>query len=220
MNYSVLIADQHKLFRECLAELFNISRPHLEILQAETGTEALFLLSQFQPKIMLINLGLSEVNGFQIMKKLNKSKSTTKVILMHNDGAKEVIQMSKKIGAAGFVSKEIGIQTLFSVFEQVETSNSFICHEWFDQQKLSNSISTTCLEDLVSAIEDLSNNERNVLRLFCQGFSTKEVAELLHVKTKSVDNYKNRIGRKINIDPDQYFLDWLRKNHEQLKLVV
>ncbi|MCC5923422.1 MAG: response regulator transcription factor [Crocinitomicaceae bacterium] len=220
MSYSILVADHQNLFRECLVELLKYRKPDLKILEAQTGTETLFVLSQFKPTILIINLGLPELNGFHIIKKLNKYHSETKVILLHNYVTREIIQISKKIGATAFVSKKAGLEMLFNTIAQVEVSNEFVCLEWFENKNIKTSLNTSCLEDLVFTIEDLSKNERNVLKLFCQGFSTKEVAELLHIKTKSVDNYKNRIGRKINISPDEYFLDWLRKNHEQLKLVV
>lgn len=217
MISTILIADDHDLFRKSLIVALKEYYPSAEYIEAADGNEVIEIVKNNTPDIILLDILMPQKNGIQTLKKLKDLNVSSKIAMLSAQSSKEFISIAKKYDANGYFTKHISPDMLAEAMLRIVTSNLFICTEWFSLEFKENSI---FIDNLLTNLKRLSKREKEVLKWFFKAYNTKEVAEKLCVKMKSVDNYKNRISKKMELPPDLYFQDWIRKYGEFLTLVI
>lgn len=190
------IVDDHKLFREGIASLLRAYKDLSIIFSASNGIDFLSELSNKENEIniVLLDLEMPQMDGFAVLKKLKELKTGIKAIIltMHNED--ELIYDLIKLGAKGLLSKNANIKEVVDAIRLVNNDELYFNEEV--SKLLIQRIAKN--EKVSSAIPDssLSEREKEIIRLICNEFTIKEIADKLFISERTVDTHKRNIFEK------------------------
>jgi len=188
---TVLIADDHKLFRQGMVAMLGEAKSIKVIGEASNGFEALELLAELQPDVMLLDIEMPQVDGFEVLKKVNKSTLQTKVLVLTMHSSAEFIKNIVKAGAAGYLKKDSDKQLLLAAIAELHNKGSYYPPE------------TTHL--VLKSLQErhkgelISPREKEVVTLIAEGMTTKEIAEKLFLSKHTIESHRQNILLKLDI---------------------
>lgn len=189
----LIIADDHELFRNGLAELLRKHDDIKIVKSVADGVEFMELInSPFEADIVLLDITMPNMDGFQVLKELKNLNSNIKpiVISMHNDG--NYIAKCAKMGAYGYLLKNTDEAELILAIRSVSNGKKYFSAEI--SEKMINFMSTQSISENV-----LSNKETEVLGLISKGLTTKEIAEKLFVSSRTIETHRANILKKLEV---------------------
>lgn len=192
MSIHLLLADDHGVLRDGLRFLLE-AQPNLQVIgEAANGRQAVQQAAQLRPDIVVMDIGMPELNGIEATRQIQQTCPNTQVIILSMHSMAEHVQRAFQAGARGYVLKEaIGA-------ELVDAINTV----YLGQRYLSPKIADITLADLAADYHDplrqLSAREREVLQLVVEGQSSAEIASRLFLSPKTVETYRVRIMQKLN----------------------
>lgn len=163
------------------------------VAEVSDGREAVRKSGELKPDIILMDISMPVLNGFMATKQIVKEYPGIKVLAltMHEDG--ETVQQILKAGASGYIVKKSAASDLFRAIEAICRGEAFF----------SPSISLIVLEGYNSAREEtkeiLTSREMEVLQLFAEGHSNRDIASSLYISVKTVENHKENIKKKLGL---------------------
>lgn len=193
-SISVLIADDHALVRAGIRALLEKIEGITVVGEAGSGSEALELVSQLNPNLLLLDLTMPDGGGFEVLDHVTKQFPDIRVIVLTVHEAGEYAMRALREGAAGFLPKsaastelELAIQTVIrgEVYISPETSRKTL----LDYRKGTK-------RDLLAT---LSPRQREVLRLIAEGRTTKQIAQVLEISVKTVETHRSQLMERLNI---------------------
>jgi len=189
----LIIADDHELFRNGLAELLR-KHDDIKIVQSVgDGIQFMELINtNFEADIVLLDITMPNMDGFQVLKELNNTVSAIKpiVISMHNDG--NYIAKCAKMGAYGYLLKNTDESELILAIRSVSLGKKYFSAEI--SEKMINFMSTQSISEDI-----LSNKETEVLGLISKGLTTKEIAAQLFVSSRTIETHRANILKKLEV---------------------
>lgn len=189
----LIIADDHELFRKGLAELLRKHDDIKIVKSVADGFEFMELLnSQFEADIVLLDITMPNMDGFQVLKELKALASDIKpiVISMHNDG--NYIAKCAKMGAYGYLLKNTDESELIFAIRTVNNGKKYFSAEI--SEKMINFMSTQSISENV-----LTNKETEVLELISKGLTNKEIAAKLFVSSRTIETHRANILKKLEV---------------------
>lgn len=195
---NILLADDHPIFRKGLKSLISDHFQDSSISEADNGVEALEQMKNEQFNVVILDIDMPEKSGIDVLKEIADREYTTKAIVltMHNDEL--FFNESFNHGSVGFLLKEDSSKEIIDCIESVLNGFPYVSKRiepFLANRKQFNSR----MNALKEAIDSLSTAERNTLKLVAKNKTSREIAELLFVTEKSVENYRSRICRKLNV---------------------
>ena len=191
---TILIVDDHKLIRDTWSFILN-SDPRFQVIaESDSGKEAIDLAENNRPNIILMDINMSPMNGFEATKEIRKVSPESKIIgvSMHSQPAyaKKMLQ----VGAMGYITKNSSKEEMIGAISEVAQGNKYICHE------VKAILSEQILEDNEKPdINLLSQREIEIIELIKQGQSSKEIAQQLNITLKTVEVHRHNILKKLNL---------------------
>jgi two-component system, NarL family, response regulator NreC len=189
----LIIADDHELFRKGLAELLRKHEDIKIVKSVADGLEFMELVnSQFEADIVLLDITMPNMDGFEVLKELKTLNSHIKpiVISMHSDG--NYIAKCAKMGAYGYLLKNTDESELILAIRNVYKGKKYFSAEI--SEKMINFMSTQSISENV-----LSNKETEVLGLLSKGLTTKEIATKLFVSSRTIETHRANILKKLEV---------------------
>ncbi|WP_211226580.1 response regulator [Pedobacter glucosidilyticus] len=189
----LIIADDHELFRIGLAELLKKHDDIKIIKSVADGVELMEILnSQIQVDIVLLDLTMPNMDGFQVLREIKNLNSNIKpiVISMHSVG--NYIAKCAKMGAYGYLLKNTDESELVFAIRNVYKGKKHFSSEI--SEKMINFMSTQSISENV-----LSNKENEILGLISKGLTTKEIAAKLFVSTRTIETHRTSILKKFEV---------------------
>ncbi len=192
MPIRVVLADDHVLVRQSLKAL--LEREGIQVAgEASDGQELVRLISNLRPDVAVVDISMPIMNGLEAARELHKSSPKTRTILLTRHDEDQYVTEALRAGVKGYVLKNQAANDLVDAIHQV-------CRGGF---YLSPGISQTVVEAYLSKTErpadPLTARERQVLQLIGEGKSTKEVACLLGISTKTAESHRARLMQKLDI---------------------
>jgi DNA-binding NarL/FixJ family response regulator len=163
--------------------------------EAGTGGEALDLVRQHRPNLMLLDISMPERNGFEVLDEVTKKYPEIRVIVLTVHEAVEYAKKALRGGAAGFLSKSAAITELEEAIHTVVRGEDYISPEILKKTLLDMGKGTTNEERLAT----LSPRQREVLRLIAEGMTTKQIGRLLNISVKTVETHRAQLMEKLSI---------------------
>ena len=197
MEKTILICDDHKIFREGLRALLE-KHPGTKVAgEARDGVEAVRLCRELSPDIVIMDISMPGLNGIEAARKISKAKKAARIIAlsMHND--RKYVTEIFKAGARAYLLKDSAFEELLDAIKAVSCGRLFLS-AGITSLVLSDYIKNPA-KNLQSAFTLLSAREREVLQLFAEGLSTKEISAKLGVSVKTVETHRKKIMEKLNI---------------------
>jgi DNA-binding NarL/FixJ family response regulator len=194
----VIIAEDHKLFREGLISLLN-QIDHFEVLgEAENGLEAIRCARKFEPELLLLDLSMPRMNGISVIRELKTQFPDMKILALTIHQDELFIMEAFKSGVDGYCLKDAGRSELRLAIDSVLNGKRYI----------SPTISDTIMEGFLadrrkfkakSTWDSLTQREREVLKLVGEGYHNKVIADLLCISVKTVEKHRSNIMRKLDL---------------------
>lgn len=183
----VVIADDHRIFREGLAELLSGAPGIVVVGTAGDGEEALAVTRAVRPDVLILDLTMPRLDGFAVAGRLREEGSAVPVLLlsMHKDAGH--VRRALELGVAGYVLKDDAFEQLVEAVAKVAAGERYF--------------SVVATQALSSAAagggESLTPREREVVSLVAAGRSTREIAAALGISVKTVETHRQHIMAKL-----------------------
>jgi len=194
----VLIVDDHTLVRDGIKALLALATDIEVVGEAANGMEALEKVKEFAPDVVLMDLAMPIMGGLEATRRIRKEFIGTKVLaLTQYDDADYVVPVIEA-GAQGFITKMSAFSELATAIQAVYSGESY----------LSPSAATALVEEFQvkrsaeggkDPYQQLTNREREVLKLLAEGYTAREIADMLVVSPKTVEWYRTSLMKKLNI---------------------
>lgn len=194
---TVVLADDHRMFREALrSEL--VSFDWIDIVgEAETGDQAIDLCEEYKPDVLLLDISMPEMSGIVAIRLLRELGSETRVVILSSHSYESFIDETLKSGARGYVVKNGAIEDVVSAIEAVCNGNIYLSPE------ITHHVVRGYLgegkDESRPVFDVLSRREQHILQLVAEGHSSQEIAEQLHLSKKTVDHHRASIMEKLDI---------------------
>lgn len=197
MATKVLLVDDHEIMREGMSALLRRYSEFEVVGQASDGRQALEMAEQLRPDIVILDVGMPNLNGIDAARQLLSSQPNVKIMALstHSDGS--VVAKMIRAGAAGYMLKESAFDELIEGLSALMKGKTFLCKK----------ISRVVFSEYVGLVtnpkafkgDSLTKREREVLQLVAEGNTTKEIAEQLNLSTKTIDSHREHIMEKLGI---------------------
>ena len=204
----MLIADDHKLIRETWSYILN-SDPRFQVI-AECGDseQAVEMTKLKRPHIVLMDINIMPISGFEATERIKSVSPTTKVIgvSMHSQPAyaKRMLQ----IGAKGYVTKNSSKEEMIRAILEVNEGSKYICEE------IKNNISELVLEENkdIPNVNALTEREIEIINLIKEGHSSKEIAATLNISLKTVEVHRHNVLKKLKLKNSASLVNFINQS--------
>lgn len=194
----VLIVDDHALVRDGIRALLALAADIEVIGEAANGREALEKVGELAPDVVLMDLAMPTMGGLDATRRIRKEFPRTKVLAVTQYDDSDYVIPLVEAGARGFVTKTAAFSELASAIQAVYRGESF----------LSPSAATALVEECQQKpnveegkepYQQLTDREREVLKLVVEGHTARQIADMLVLSPKTVEWHKASLMRKLNI---------------------
>jgi DNA-binding NarL/FixJ family response regulator len=188
----IVIADDHSIVRWALKELLEKSDGIEVVGEASTGIEVMAILAQTRPDVLLLDLSMPDMDGYQVLEKMPEVSNNTRVLVltMHEDASYGV--RAARRGAAGYMQKTEDPDVLLPAIRTVANGGTVF----------SSQIRELSADDRAGASHPahvLSQRELEVMGFLARGLTNREIAEKLAISVKTVDTHRGHVLKKLNL---------------------
>lgn len=213
----ILVCDDHAFSRKGLIDYIKVyfNNP-IEIIEAETGTEAIDLFKQHVPHFVFLDVEMPEINGIIVCEKIKHSHPETIIIFVTMHTEETIFTAIKQAQANGYISKSDTDSELQKCLDYISKKKGFYSSniDSFENEEL-----YLEYDRLHNKLNLLTNSEQKVVQLILEGKTSEEMLDILFITLRSLHNYRSRICKKLELPPRNNSLNhWLFINKESLKI--
>jgi DNA-binding NarL/FixJ family response regulator len=214
MPLRILLADDHEIVRRGLCALLQ-KREGWEVCgEASDGRQALEMAKELKPDVVILDIGMPQLNGLDTTRQLLQHDPQFKIIVLTITDSDQVIREAIDAGARGFVLKSDAARDLVSAVEALQSKqmfftprvNDLLLRGFLDKGQ-------SVPRNQAPNLPVLTAREREVTQLLAEGKSSKEVASLLNLSTKTVETHRSNIMRKLNLHSIRDLVVYAIKNN-------
>ncbi len=206
----IFVADDHPLFLKGLKDTLEDEADFEIIGSAINGQEALKKIELLHPDIATLDLDMPLLSGIEVAKILLKSHKNIKIIILSMHKDPDIIRAAMALGIHGYVFKDDAVNDLVNAIRAISFGGNYIS---MDASK-----NTFFLNDNNELIGDLTKMEKLVLREIALQKTTKQIADENFISTKTVENHRANICRKLNLTGNNSLLKFAIKVSNSLKM--
>ena len=190
MKAEIILADDHEIFREGMKSMLESTQKIKVIGEASNGLEVLDLLNQMKVDLVLLDINMPKMNGLETASIISKQYPEIKVLILSMFNDAKHIQEVMKSGANGYVLKDSSKKILLEGIAAVLEGASYYVDEV--KEILFNSLKN----DTVKSKVELTTNEKQILKLICDEYSTHQIADQLNISTHTVESHRKNLLAK------------------------
>lgn len=193
----LLLADDHPVVRRGMRSCLEGIR-HVEVVaEAVDGQEALNLVKELSPDIVLMDIDMPNVNGLEATKVVREEFPDTRVLILSVHTNKDYVLQIIRSGAQGYVLKDTAPADLVRAIESVDNGEPFFSPD-ISQIVLNQYLEEAGADSSADSVK-LTTRERQVLSMIAEGQSNKEMANHLGVGVRTIETHRERVMNKLNI---------------------
>jgi DNA-binding NarL/FixJ family response regulator len=193
---TVLVADDHTIFRDGLRQLLDAEDDITVVAEARSGSECLSLAERVKPAIVLLDLKMTPMDGFEVLSQLQATGSAAKpIVLTASEDEQDYVEAVRR-GARGIVLKAAASERLLEGIRKVHRGEM-----WIDQRVAADVMKAMSDPRPVTRAEraQLTARELEIVSLVAQGFRNKEIADKLSISEQTVKNHLHNIFDKLGV---------------------
>lgn len=195
--YRIVLADDHTILRQGIKRMIEGVADLTVVGQASDGIELLSLLKILDTDLVILDISMPRLRGIEAIRELKKIFPNVKVLVLTMYKDKELLHQAISSGADGYVLKEDSDKELYSAIEKVRQGKIYISPRL--TEGLKNDWTLTRRGIFKPVLKPLTKREMEVLRLIAEGKSNKEIANLLFISIRTVQNHRANIMNKLSI---------------------
>ena len=207
----VLIVDDHPIVREGLTQIINREKDLYVCGEAQTTEETVKLVAKLNPHLVITDISVEGASGLDLIKALKTRYTGLPVLVLSIYDETIYAERSLRAGARGYVMKQEAPQTVVTAIRTVLDGKQYISDRV--REHIIQRMPYDKGEGEGSPLEALTIREFEVFQCVGHGMSNKNIAEKLNVSVKTVENYRERIKNKLNLDSSshmmQYAVQWV-----------
>lgn len=197
---SIIIADDHPIFRLGLVNIIKKSKILNLLAETENGLQALEAIDQFNPDVALIDIEMPVLNGLEVCERLkNNGSYKTKILILTLFKEADLYNRAIELGASGYLLKDNAIEELIEAVITVHKGEFFLS-EGIEKKLIKRKSNLIQNPDLNENILKLTNTEKSILLLITEHKTSKEIALLLFVSEKTIENHRYNIAKKLKLE--------------------
>jgi DNA-binding NarL/FixJ family response regulator len=198
MTIRVLIADDHKLFRQGLIGLMKTREDFVEVVgEAETGEEAIKLTEQLHPDVVLMDIYMPQMDGLQAAKEIRARFPEVAIVMLTSSERDGHLYEAVKIGVAGYLLKSLDASELFDLLGGVTRGEPAMTRAMAG--KFLKAVANRMVDE-EKGEQALTERELYVLRLVASGASNQEIAKKLSISINTVKSHLKNILDKLQLE--------------------
>lgn len=192
---TILLVDDHKLIRDSWSFILNSDPRFTVIGETSSGEEAILIAGQKKPEIILMDVNMSPVNGFDATKQIQKISPESKVIAVSMHTMPAYAKRMLQLGAMGYVTKNSSKEEMIAAIIEVSEGKKYICEE------VKNILAQQELDETAAQgdMNNLSRREIDIIKLIKEGMSSKQIALELDISLKTVEVHRYNILKKLKL---------------------
>ena len=195
----ILLADDHTLVRAGIRSLLE-QAPNVEVVaEANDGRDALRLIHEHQPDIVFMDVTMQGLNGLDATAQITKTCPGVQVIMLSMHKNEEYVSQALRVGAAGYLLKDAATTELELAVQAVARGETYLSpavSKHVVDRYLQRVNNTT---ERASGPTRLTVRQREILQLIAEGHTTKQIAGLLHLSTKTVETHRSQLMDRLGI---------------------
>jgi DNA-binding NarL/FixJ family response regulator len=196
---SILVADDHDIFRRGLKDLL-AAHPGWEVVgEAKTGREAVALAEQLQPEIVVMDISMPDLNGLEASHRIHKAFPKIGILILTLHFSDRLLTNIIEAGARAYIIKSDAVRDVISAVEALTTKRTFFTAAAADILLRGLSKDRSVPEPQLRVRSRLTSREREIVQLLAEGKSSKEVAVTLGISVKTAETHRMNIMRKLEI---------------------
>jgi two-component system, NarL family, invasion response regulator UvrY len=192
----VAIADDHALVREGMRRMLSGSRQIDVIGEAANGAEAVELVTEKEPDVLLLDITMPVKDGIQATEEIVELQKKTRILILSMHADEQYALRTLRAGANGFISKGARLEELLKAIKKVHNGERYL------PEQMSESLGERSIEDKIdekSLVEMLSPREYQVMSYLAQGMTGREIADVLAISPKTVDTHRGHLLKKLRL---------------------
>lgn len=206
-----MIVDDHALVRMGIRRLLDDLSDIEVVFEAESGESALSMVKTSQPDVILLDMKMPGIDGWEVTRRLTKSNPKVKVIAVTALATEPLPARILQLGAMGYLTKESGAEEMAQAIRKVFRGERFLSAE------IAQKIAINSLQPAEKNPFDLlSEREMQVMLMVTRGQSVQEIAEQLFLSSKTVNGYRYRMFEKLGIKNDVELI-YLAMKHQVIE---
>ena len=196
MAIRILIIDDHGLMRAGLRALLE-DEPDLQVVgEGENGEEALRLVGEQQPDILLLDIGMPGMDGIEATRRLKRLNPQIRVLILTVYEEESLLREAIRAGAAGYILKRAAEEELVTAIRAVWRGDTYI-HPAVTRYLLKDLSPTTSSKK--EALDELTPREREVMGYILRGYTNRQIAESLYISIRTVEGHRASIFSKLGL---------------------
>jgi len=216
-NLRILVVDDHPLFQEALRELIN-REPGWEVCgKATDAPEAIRLVAEARPDLVIVDISLGETNGIDLIKQISSQNPDLPILVVSMHDESLYSERAIRAGAMGYVTKHEPPKIVKAAIQQVLAGELYLSHK----------MATSLLAKLIHGEADvpketpfdrLTDRELEVFRLLGEGKGARQIAQQLNLSVATINSFRARIREKLHLKNSTELLlqagNWVREQAE------
>jgi DNA-binding NarL/FixJ family response regulator len=197
-RHRTLIVEDHHLLRQGLASLIG-ALPDFEVVgEARDGREAVRQAIALQPDVVLMDLSMPGMNGFEATDQIRRRQPNVRVLALTAYKNDEYVREALRAGAEGYVLKDASYDELVAALRSVASGRRYISPE-VSGQLVDKLLHRGLAPPPATPWDKLTPRERSIMKLVAEGRTNREAAEFLHVSPKTVEKHRASLMRKLGL---------------------
>ena len=191
----VLLADDHSIVRAGLRRIIEESGEIEVIAEAADGREAIKMVRETSPDVAVVDISMPEVDGLEVINQLQAIKPNIPILIltMHEEG--QYVVRAIEAGAMGYITKQSAPEQLVNAIRKIHAGSRYLTDEAAEALALRIAKGSSG----ATPLDTLSMRELQVLRRLAMGQTNREIARSYHISIKTVDTYRARLLKKLDL---------------------
>lgn len=195
---SILLAEDHKVVRQGIRQFLE-REDDLEVVgEASNGEEAVRLAKQLEPDVIIMDIAMPNLNGIEATKQIKQLKLRTAILILTAYDYEEYVFPILEAGAAGYLLKDVSANELIDAVRIVHKGES-ILHPSVARKLIEQFKDAGVKHGREETLAQLSERERQVLKMTARGMSNKEIASELHLSVHTIESHLGSIFNKLGV---------------------
>jgi DNA-binding NarL/FixJ family response regulator len=195
-KYKILIVDDHPIFCFGMTELINKEEDLVVCGSIESMKKTSEAIARLKPDLVVVDISLKDGNGIDLVQEIKKEYGLPMLVLSMYDESLYA-ERSLLAGASGYIMKQEAISLVVEAIRRILSGDIYASNTV--KEKVFKRLTNQQTADSKSPLDILTNRELEVFRLIGEGFSTKEIADRLHLSIKTIGTYRENLKEKLKL---------------------
>jgi DNA-binding NarL/FixJ family response regulator len=198
MAISIVLADDHHLVRQALRTLLETQADFHIVGEAGDGLEAVRLVEQTQPTVLVADLMMPGINGLEVARQVRQRVPTTAIVILSMYAHEAYVLEALRGGVLAYVLKESTSEELVHAIREAAAGRRFLGSP-LSEQSIDVYMRRAADEEVFNPYETLTTREREILHLAAEGLSSTAIAERLSISPRTSETHRTNLMRKLGL---------------------